>query len=95
MRNQCRICGSTESQALANAKALGLQAELQNGVYTCCQLDGWSKEQSWAWSEAATEDRKLADALSNLPEGEQANCELVPVRFRHTRLRFRTPDRPA
>jgi hypothetical protein len=44
MSNVCRTCGSTESQAIADARALGLLKELQNGIYTCCRIVAWADE---------------------------------------------------
>jgi hypothetical protein len=36
--NGGKSCGCTASQALADAKTLGLQQEFQSGIYTCCQM---------------------------------------------------------
>jgi hypothetical protein len=60
----CRTCGCTESQAIADARTLGLQRELQNGLYTCCQIAAWADEQWLAWLEAAEEDGKPTDAVT-------------------------------
>jgi hypothetical protein len=67
MTTLCRLCGFTESEAVANAKALGLEQELESGLYTCCQISEWAREQFMVWSEAASED------LESI---------LVPVRLR-------------
>jgi hypothetical protein len=64
MRYICRTCGYTASQAIADARTLGFQRELQNGVYTCCQIAAWADEQWLAWLEAAEEDGKSADAVT-------------------------------
>ena len=82
MSHLCKTCASTESEAVANAKALGLLQELQTGVYTCCQIRQWTREQSLAWSEAAQQDGHSADSLTNRPELEEPEAVLVPVRLR-------------
>jgi hypothetical protein len=64
----CRLCGCTKSQAMADAKTLGLQKELQNGLYSCCQTAAWADEQWLAWVEAALEDGKSADDITRLLE---------------------------
>ena len=48
MSNICRICGSPESGAIANARALGLEQEFLSGIHTCCQIANWADEQSLA-----------------------------------------------
>ena len=52
MISTCRLCGCTEADSIADAKTLGLEEELQNGVYTCCQIAAWAHEQPLAWFEA-------------------------------------------
>ena len=56
MIGKCKNCGCTESQAVADAKTLGLQEEFQRGIYTCCQIAGWAHEQWSAWFEATQQD---------------------------------------
>jgi len=93
MTNICRICGSTESQAVADAKALGLEQELESGVYTCCQIAEWTLEQLFAWSEATQEDGKSADNMTKLNGLEATEALLVPVRVRRPQVaRVRNPD---
>ena len=58
MISKCRVCGCTEADSIADAKTLGLEEELQNGVYTCCQIAAWAHEQWLAWFEATNEDAK-------------------------------------
>ena len=82
MANICKTCGCTESQAIADAKTLGLQQELQGGIYTCCQVAEWANEQWWAWFKATQEDAEHADELTGRPEVADAEAFLVPVRFR-------------
>ena len=60
----CRVCGCTEAQAIADARTLGFQRELQSGFYTCCQIATWADEQWLAWLEAADQDGKSADAIA-------------------------------
>jgi hypothetical protein len=69
---------------------LGLCEEVQNGVYTCCQIATWADEQSLAWFEAADEDSKH----SNEPNSAnfQPQTVLLPVRFRRPTTWFRKPD---
>ncbi len=86
MRNTCRGCGASESQAIANAKALGLELELQSGVYTCCQVANWAREQLSAWREAAKEDCETAHELRERAESKEAEAALVPVRVRRPRV---------
>jgi len=58
MISKCRLCGCTEVDSIADAKTLGLEEELQNGVYTCCQIAAWAHEQWLAWFEETKEDAK-------------------------------------
>jgi hypothetical protein len=64
----CRNCGSTESQARADARTLGFQQEFDNGVYTCCQVVAWADEQWHAWMEAASEDGKNTEQAARMLE---------------------------
>jgi hypothetical protein len=89
MSNVCRFCQSTELQATANAKALGLEQEFEGGIYTCCQMAKWADEQSSAWLEAAHADDEPTHDLTNLSEPPQTDAALVPVRLRRTQNRDR------
>ena len=64
MSSTCRSCGSTRSQAVADARTLGLLKDLQNGTYTCCQIVTWADEQWLAWAEAAEQDGKPSDTVT-------------------------------
>jgi len=86
MTTLCRLCGSTESQAVANAQVLGLEQELESGIHTCCQIREWAREQLLAWSEAAQEDNKSPHDGAKLPESEEAEAVLVPVRVRRPQI---------
>jgi hypothetical protein len=93
MNNACKVCGATESQALAYARTLGLQPELQGGLYTCCQIAAWAEEQQSAWWAATQEDSKRVDDLSRPPESGEAEAVLVPVRLRRAPVPwFRKPE---
>jgi hypothetical protein len=50
MGNICAVCGRTETEAIAEAKAVGLQQQFQAGIYSCCQIARWADEQAWACS---------------------------------------------
>jgi hypothetical protein len=84
MRYICTRCGCTESQALSDARTLGLQRELQNGLYTCCQIVAWADEQWLAWVEAALEDGKSTDDVTRLLECDRTEV-VAPIVIRHTR----------
>jgi hypothetical protein len=77
----CVTCGCTESQAMADARTLGLQRELQNGFYSCCQVAAWSDEQWLAWLEAAHQDGKSADDITRPLECEAADAVVLPLSF--------------
>jgi hypothetical protein len=81
----CRNCGCKGSEAIADARILGLNAELESGVYTCCQIVAWADEQWLAWGEAAEEDGKPVDDVTRLLEYEEREPELVPVPLRRPR----------
>jgi hypothetical protein len=82
----CRLCGCTESQAIADARTLGLQRELENGLYTCCQIVMWADEQWLAWVEAALDDGRSADDITRLLKCE--GTEIVsPIVIQQTRNR--------
>jgi hypothetical protein len=82
MSNTCRICGSRESQTIADARTLGLLNELQSGVYTCCQIVAWADEQWLAWAQAAEEDGKWADDVTRPLESAEAETVIIPIRLR-------------
>jgi hypothetical protein len=67
---------------MADARTLGLQKELQCGIYTCCQIAAWADEQWLAWVEAAEEDGKPVDDVTRPLEFVETEAELVPVRLR-------------
>src|SRR3954447_13591700 len=80
MSDICRNCGCRESEARADARALGLQHELQRGIYTCCQIVAWADEQWLAWTEAAEQDGRPVDDVTKPLEGGEAEAVFVPVR---------------
>jgi hypothetical protein len=82
MISKCRLCGCTEADSIADAKTLGLEEELQNDVYTCCQIAAWAHEQWLAWFEATNEDAKRGCEKTVCADYEKAEVALVPVRFR-------------
>jgi hypothetical protein len=67
----CERCGRTESETRGNAKVLAFDGEFQSGIYSCCQLAQWAREQVMAWLEAASDDGRA-----------KAEAEGVPVRVR-------------
>jgi hypothetical protein len=74
-------CRCTNSQAMADAKTLGLEQEFQSGIYTCCQIAEWAEEQWSAWAQATHED---ADCRNDGSIGAELGNEqgaLVPLRF--------------
>jgi hypothetical protein len=79
MTDICRICGSTESQTIADARTLGLLNELQSGMYSCCQIVAWADEQWLAWLEAAEEDGKLVDEVTKPLEPTEGEPVVVRV----------------
>jgi hypothetical protein len=85
MIDRCATCGRSASQVLADAKALGLEEELQCGIYTCCQIAQWADEQWSAWFQATGEDAMLDDMI-NPPEFGGTAPVLVPVRFRRPQV---------
>jgi hypothetical protein len=80
MDKVCRYCGSRPSQAMGDARTLGLQDELQRGIYTCCQIVSWADEQWLAWAQAAEEDGKTAADLTKPLEYGDEEIVFVPVR---------------
>jgi hypothetical protein len=82
MISKCKLCGCTEADSIADAKTLGLEEELQNGVYTCCQIAAWAHEQWLAWFEATNQDAKRGCEKAVRTDYEEAEAALAPVRFR-------------
>lgn len=78
----CQACGSTESQALADASSLGLVEEFTSGAYTCCQIAAWADEQLLAWFEAMHDDAKETHEARGPVERSEDEPALVPVRLR-------------
>lgn len=50
---RCQCCGCNLFEAIADARALGLEQEFRAGIYTCCEIDRWADEQWHAWFEIA------------------------------------------
>jgi len=93
MSNRCVVCRRTESEAIADANALGFRQELQLRVYTCCQIAEWADEQASAWFEALAQDVKQTDEPAAQPETREP--QLVFVRLRSSRSRvpwYRIPN---
>ena len=74
MSSICRTCGSTESQAMADARMIGFETEFQNGFYNCCQIAAWADEQWLAWLEAAHQDGKPADDITRPLEYDETEA---------------------
>lgn len=92
MTRTCATCGRTESQAIAEARAVGLMEEFLHGIHTCCQIAEWADEQLVAWFEATREDGMRTDSVTELLES-QAEGILVRVRSRGVQVPwFRNPD---
>jgi hypothetical protein len=80
MSEVCRYCGCRPSQVVGGARTLGLEEELERGIYTCCQIVAWADEQWLAWAQAAEEDKKVvADLVKPLEYADQ-QMVLVPIR---------------
>ena len=91
MNNICKLCGRTETEAIADARTLGLEEELQNGVYNCCQIAEWADEQALAWFEAAHADSQCAEYIAP-PQAEEQPV-FVLVRARRPQVPWhRSPD---
>jgi hypothetical protein len=92
MTHTCTTCGRTESQATAEARAVGLMQEFLDGMYTCCQVAQWANEQLVAWFEAIHADGEPNEKLAELRES-QVEAVLVRVRGRGVQVPwFRNPD---
>jgi len=91
--NTCGTCGHTETQAIVEARTLGLEQEFQSGVHTCCQIVEWAGEQAQAWFEATRDCRKSdRDATESL-ESDEMESVLVRVRTRRPQVPwFRNPE---
>lgn len=76
----CRNCGSKQTAAAADARALGLLEEFLAGDYSCCQIVQWADEQWLAWQDAGREDGKSFEEVTR-PLEIEADI-LVPVRVR-------------
>jgi hypothetical protein len=93
MAYTCRTCSRSESEAIADAKALGLEQELAGGRYTCCQIAQWADEQALAWFEATRDDGASHGVLTELVELDDTEMMLVRVRVRRPQVPwFRNPD---
>jgi hypothetical protein len=91
MTDKCPTCGRSDSQVIADARALGLLQEFQCGRHTCCQISEWADEQWWAWFKAANEDANYAHE----PTVDVVGTErlLVPIRFRRPQVPwYRNPN---
>ena len=75
-----RLCRGRQSQALSDAKVLGLEQEFEAGLYTRSQVSQWAGEQWLVWLEAAAQDR-----MSAQQEAEASEGQLVPVPVRRSR----------
>lgn len=96
MDNKCAICCRSDSQVIADARALGLLQEFQCGRYTCCQISEWADEQWLAWSKAAHEDANYTDESHGARRLDGAEPVLVPIRFRRPQVPwYRKPDERA
>lgn len=84
MSNRCVVCGRTESEAIADANAVGLRQELRFGIYTCCQIAEWADEQAAAWFEALAQDTNWTDepAAQLTREPQPVFARLHPSRSR-------------
>lgn len=93
MSTTCESCRRSDSQVIADAKALGLLQEFQCGLYACCQISAWADEQWLAWSTAACEDANLAEETNNQNRGLLAEQLFAPIRFRRPQVPwYRSPD---
>jgi hypothetical protein len=64
MSNVCQQCKCTPAEAMADALFLGLEKELESGIYRCCEIVAWADEQWRAWTEAANEDCQVIESES-------------------------------
>jgi hypothetical protein len=80
MNKMCEFCGRTQSDAIADAKTLGLEQEFEAGIYTCCQVSAWADEQAVAWLEAIDADEQGADEQIMAPQQGESQAVFVFVR---------------
>jgi hypothetical protein len=100
MSDACRNCGRTQSEAIVEAKTLGLEQEFLGCRYTCCQIAEWADEQAAAWLEAicderATNDENRARHYEFVDLVELGESEEIFVRVRARRPHvpwYRNPD---
>jgi hypothetical protein len=93
MSNRCPVCGKTKSEAMADAKAIGLQEAFERGVYTCCQVAEWADEQALAWVQATHEDSWCEPGESDSAELSEGPPVFVYVRRRRPQVPwYRNPD---
>ena len=99
MSDACGNCGRTPLEAIAEAKTLGLELEIQGGLYTCCQIADWADEQLTAWLDATCDDgkshvEKAATLYEPIDHVELGETEIfVHVRARRPRVPwFRHPN---
>jgi hypothetical protein len=92
MTYTCGTCGRRESQAVADARSLGLGKELESGIYTCCQIALWADEQALAWLEATQADGNGANDATGVAEQGELEAMLVPIRLRRSQVPwYRSP----
>jgi hypothetical protein len=72
---------------MAKARTIGLQRELQDGFYNCCQIVAWADEQWLAWLEAAHQDGKSAGDIIRPLECHDPEAAVVPIVIRYTHNR--------
>lgn len=61
---------------------LGLNDEFESGLHSCCELVAWADEQWLAWIEAASEDGKPVDEVTEPLEIKEKEAEPEPVYVR-------------
>jgi hypothetical protein len=92
MTYTCGTCGRAEAQAVADAKSLGLEKELERGIYTCCQIALWADEQALAWLEATQANGNGANGVIGIAEQYEPEAILVPIRLRQSQVPwYRSP----
>jgi hypothetical protein len=93
MSNICPVCGRTQSEAIVDAKAIGLQEEFERGVYTCCQVAEWADEQALAWFQATEENSRCAPCGDVPSEPREVQPVFVYVRSRRSQVPwYKNPD---
>lgn len=92
MTYTCGTCGRTEAQAVADAQSLGLEKELERGIYTCCHIALWADEQALAWFEATQADGYGVNDVTGIAEQGEREAILVPIRLRRSQVPwYRSP----